>query len=62
MPFLDSAGLEALLDLAGRLREEGGSLRLANPNALCREVLVLTGLDQSIPVHDNLAGAGRSFL
>jgi len=60
--FFDSAGLECLLDLADRLREEGGSLRLANANPLCREVLALTGIDESIPVHENLSGAGRSFL
>jgi len=62
VPFFDSAGLECLLDLADRLREAGGSLRLANANALCREVLALTGIDEKIPVHDNLAGVGRSFL
>ena len=62
VPFFDSAGLEFLLDLASALREADGSLRLANPNPLCREVLTLTGLDASIPVHENLASAGSSFL
>ncbi|MFH1143283.1 MAG: STAS domain-containing protein [Candidatus Eisenbacteria bacterium] len=62
VPFFDSSGLEYLLDLADRLREEGGSLRLANPNPLCREVLGISGLDETIPIHENLASAGRSFL
>ncbi len=60
--YFDSAGLEYLCDLAARLREEGGSLRLAGPNDLCRETLALTGIDARIPVHENLASAGRSFL
>ena len=61
-PYCDSAGLEFLVDLATELRESGGSLRLANPNPLCREVLSITRLDETIPVHDDLESAGRSFL
>ncbi len=62
VPYIDSAGLELLLDSAGELREAGGSLRLANAIPICREVLAITRLDQSIPVHEDLASAARSFL
>ncbi|MFH1277608.1 MAG: STAS domain-containing protein [Candidatus Eisenbacteria bacterium] len=62
VPLIDSMGLEFLLDLAHRLREGGGSLRLANVNSLCREALAITELDQVIPVYEDLDGAGRSFL
>ena len=60
--FCDSAGLELLLDLATQLRDEGGSLQVANPNPLCREVLAITRLDETIPIHEDLESAGRSFL
>jgi len=62
VPFLDSKGLEFLLDLSGELRESGGTLRIANGNAVCRDVLALTGIDQVIPVFESLESAGRSFL
>ncbi|MFH1841902.1 MAG: STAS domain-containing protein [bacterium] len=59
---LDSKGLEFLHDLSIELREAGGSLRLASPNALCAEILSLTDLDQTIPVFADIESAGRSFL
>lgn len=62
VPVVDSKGLEFLLELAHRLRANGGSLRLANVNDLCREALAITELDQVIPVYEDLDGAGRSFL
>ncbi len=60
--FIDSCGLEFLVDLAATLRTEGGSMRLADPDGLCREILSITRVDQSIPVFDDIEGAGRSFL
>jgi anti-anti-sigma factor len=59
---LDSKGLEFLLDLAGVLRGQGGSLRLASPNAICSEILELTDLDKTISVFADIESAGRSFL
>jgi len=62
VPYCDSRGLEFLLDLASSLRTAGGSLRLAQPAPLCQEIFTITRLDQAIPVHEDLASAGRSFL
>ena len=62
VPAFDSPGLEFLLDLSDSLRDAGGSLRLAAPNALCAEVLAITRLAQSIPVFEDIESAGRSFL
>ncbi len=62
VPACDSRGLEFLLDLAASLRTAGGSLRLAQATPLCREILAVTRLDETIPVHEDLAGAARSFL
>jgi anti-anti-sigma factor len=60
--FIDSRGLEYLLDLAFALRQQSGSLRLANPGLICKDVLIITGVDQSIPVFENVESAGGSFL
>ncbi len=62
VPFIDSRGLECLLDLSGSLSAEGGSLRLAEPDGLCREILAITRVDEAVAVFENLEGAGRSFL
>ncbi len=62
VPFLDSAGLEYLLDLSVAQREAGGSLRLANANAIGRDVLAMTRLDRTIAVYQDLESAGRSFV
>jgi anti-sigma B factor antagonist len=60
--FLDSAALEFVLDLASSLRDAGGSLRLAGPSQVTRDVLAITRVDQSVSVYDDIESAGRSFL
>lgn len=62
VPVVDSAGLEFLLDLSQRLREEGGSLRIANVRPICKDIFAITEVDQVVPVYEDLDGAGRSFL
>jgi len=59
--FIDSRGLELLLDAARRFRAAGGRLKLANPNPLCSEILSATRLDAEIEVFYDLNQAGRSF-
>lgn len=61
VPFIDSSGLELLLETARRLRAAGGRLRLLNPNPLCSEILAATRLDREIEVFFDLHQAGRSF-
>jgi len=62
VPYFDSAALEYLLDLSVAQRESGGSLRLANANAIGRDVLAMTRLDRTIAVYHDLESAGRSFV
>ncbi len=62
VPFFDSRGLEFLLDLVTELQEQGGALRLANPSQVCKDILKMTRLDQSIAVYIDLESARRSFL
>jgi anti-anti-sigma factor len=62
VPYIDSQGLEYILDLSVELKEAGGSLRLANANATCRDILALTQLDRTILVCEDVEAASGSFL
>jgi len=48
--FLDSSGIGVLMGVQRRLREHGGSLRLAAPSARVRRVLELTGVTTVLPI------------
>ena len=48
VPFIDSPGLETLVDLGSRAREAGGGFCLASPNTVCRDILRATRLDEAI--------------
>jgi anti-anti-sigma factor len=62
MSFLDSAGLEALLDAAEALLQGGRSLKLCTVNETVREAIELTGLANSFEHYDDVNAAVRSFL
>ncbi len=62
VPLVDSAGLELLLDFREEYAQIGGALKLAGPNALCREILTVTGLDESFEVFDEALSAIGSFV
>lgn len=61
-PYIDSAGLEALLDLAELLEGRGQTLRLAGVSGTVREVLDLTGLLSRFEYYPDTNTAVRSFL
>lgn len=48
--FLDSSGIGVLMGAHRRIREHGGSLRLAAPSAPVRRVLELTGVPTVLPI------------
>jgi anti-anti-sigma factor len=60
--FLDSAGLEALLDASDRLAESGRILKLSNVNETLREVFDLTETTGAFECFDDINAAVRSFL
>jgi anti-anti-sigma factor len=62
VPFLDSAGIEALWDLADRQRESGQTMKLAGVPELCREIFELTGISPHLDMFDSAESAVRSFL
>ncbi len=60
--YIDSVGLETLLDLADELDACGQTLRLAGVSQTVREVFDLTGLTNRFEYHDDVNLAVRSFL
>jgi anti-anti-sigma factor len=62
VPFVDSAGLEALLEASKELNSNGQLLRLCGVNETVREVLELTDLAARFEYFDDVADATRSFL
>jgi anti-anti-sigma factor len=50
--FLDSSGLNALVDARGSLEDTDVSLVLLNPSTVCRRVLEITGIDKLFEIID----------
>jgi len=61
VPLVDSAGLELLLDFHDEFQQVGGTLKLAAPNPLCREILSITGLAESFEIFPEVLSAVGSF-
>jgi anti-anti-sigma factor len=61
-PLIDSAGLEQLLDFQEAFEERGGALKLAAPNALCRDILAVTGVASRFEVYSDVKAAVGSFV
>ena len=62
LPFVDSKGLEALLELTETMGQMGQSLRICNVNETLREVLELNDLAPLFEQYDDVNSAVRSFL
>ena len=60
--FVDSAGLEALLDVSERLNQAGRSLKVCGANTTLRNVFRLTGCAGSFEFYDEVNAGVRSFL
>jgi anti-anti-sigma factor len=62
VPLIDSAGLEALLDIQQKLRESAGLLKLSCLTQLCEDVFRVTGLAERLETYDDTNAAVRSFV
>lgn len=62
MAFVDSAGLEALVDSADRLADSGLTLKLFGVNETVREVFELTETAEHFEHFADMHSAVRSFL
>jgi anti-anti-sigma factor len=58
VPYIDSEGLEKLLEFYNQIRKKGGSLEIFNPNPLCNEILNLTRITDYIDIFFNLEKVG----
>jgi anti-sigma B factor antagonist len=62
VPFMDSKGLETLLDLVDRQQQTGQAIKVAAVPELCREIFELTGVAPRLDLFDTAESAVRSFL
>jgi anti-sigma B factor antagonist len=62
IPFVDSAGLEALVDFTERLADGGRALKLCGASEMLREIFELTGWGDAFEYFADAASAARSFL
>src|SRR5437763_7873225 len=58
---IDSRGVGELVASFSLLKRNGGSLKIANPSKLVREVLQITRLPTIIEVHDTVEAALQAF-
>ena len=61
IPLIDSAGLELLLDIREACARRAGQFRLAGVNALCADILQVTGLISLFEIHADSVVAAGSF-
>jgi anti-anti-sigma factor len=58
VPYIDSEGLEKLLEYYNQIRSKAGSLEIFNPNPLCNEILNITCITDFIDIYFNLEKEG----
>jgi len=62
VPFVDSKGLESLLDLTDLLGDSGKVLKLCGTNKTVRQVFEITEIDNLFDHFEDVTSAVRSFL
>ncbi len=60
--FIDSYGLEALVDISDELSDSGKSFRICGVCETLREVLAITGISPKFQQYEDVQTAVRSFL
>ena len=61
VPLMDSAGLEALMDVRDTVLLKGGAVKLAGLTQLCEEVLRVTGVGGHFDCYPQVKSAVGSF-
>lgn len=62
VPFVDSAGIECLMDLSDELARGGRTMKLCAVTETVREVLDLTGFAEQFEFFQDVNSGVRSFL
>ncbi|GAA1763030.1 STAS domain-containing protein [Streptomonospora sp. PA3] len=57
LEFMDSSGLNVVINAYRAVKEHGGSLALAAPNERVTKVVRLVGLHRQVPVHNSVSAA-----
>ncbi len=61
IPYVDSSGLNFLLDTRDACSSRGGSFKISAPNPLCRDILKITGIDRQVEIFPDVLSASGSF-
>jgi anti-anti-sigma factor len=62
VPFVDSSGVEALVDLTDQLAQSGRALKLCAANDTLKEVISLVGWSHAFEYFGDVNAGVRSFL
>lgn len=62
VPYVDSKGLECIMDLADEMGQNGQTLKLCGVCETVREAMDLTDVLQSVEQFEDVSSAVRSFL
>ena len=62
VPLIDSAGLELLVTQQETFERNGGCLKLAAANPLCRDIMRCTGLENRFELYGDVKAAVGSFV
>lgn len=62
VPYIDSEGLEALLDILSEVRRRGGSVKIFDPNPVCNDIFIATRFNTLFEIYSSAEEAGKSFL
>jgi len=58
---IDSSGVGELVGSFSLIKRNGGSLKIANPSKIVRDVIQIARLPTIIEVHDTVEGAVKAF-
>ena len=59
--YIDSTAIKALLDARRLFIQRGQQFVISEPNAICRKLFSITGVDKTIPIFEFVAEALASF-
>ena len=62
VPLIDSAGLEALVEVQQQIQNKGGNIKLASLNQLCKEILRITRIEEKFETYQDVKSAVGSYV
>lgn len=62
VPLIDSAGLEALVNVQQQIQAKGGNVKLAGLTQLCHEILRITHIEEKFETYLDVKSAVGSYV